>query len=395
MKQKNRIININSWIVALFICSTCIAVVIPSQGIVVLTNIVLFGAMIVLNLSHYSLRKYTPSIVMAALLLVLFIINILIHNQPLVTEYLLHFICFGIPLLFIPLPHMDFDKVIRNVAIAAIFFLPFFLTHNYGYTATGGDDGSDAGELMTASYRVVPLILAAFLASVKETRKIWKWGFIILGIIYFAFLMVIGSRGAILSVLFFFVMLFISSAKSKTGRIALSGITIILATVLLTEFDKMIEWLYDKTEAFGLSLLALSRLYFKINQGENMDSGRGDLIAEALRDFGDSPIWGKGIASFQNFSGYPHNLFIQMLQEGGLILFIPFAVIFLIGLKDLVFGDRNTTYYRALLFMFCGGVMQLMFSNYFWTSSIFWLFVVLVLYRRSIRSTNRIQNQSR
>lgn len=392
MKQKDRIVNINSWIVALLICSTCIAVVIPSQGIVVLTNIVLFGAMIVLNIRHYSLRKYAPSLVMATLLLVLFMINILIHSQPLVTDYLLHFICFGIPLLFIPLQYVDFDKVIRNVAIAAIIFLPFFLTHDYGYSATGGDAGSDDGELMTASYRVLPLILAAFLTSMKETRKVWKWGFSILGIIYFAFLMVIGSRGAILSVLVFFVLLFISRAKSKAGKITLSGLTVILATVLITWFDKMIEWLYDKTEAFGLSLLAISRLYFKTTQGGNMDSGRGDLIAEALRDFGESPIWGKGIASFQNFSGYPHNLFVQMLQEGGLILFIPFAIIFYIGLKDLVLGDRKSIYYRALLFTFCGGVMQLMFSNYFWTSSIFWLFVVLVIYRRSIRSMSRIQN---
>lgn len=392
MKQKDRIVNINSWIVALFVCSTCIAVVIPSQGIVVLTNIVLFGAMIVLNIRHYSLRKYAPSIVMATLLLVLFMINMLIHSQPLVTEYLLHFICFGIPLLFIPLQHVSFDKVIRNVAIAAIFFLPFFLMHNYGYTATGGNAGSDEGEMMTASYRALPLILAAFLASMKETRIIWKWCFLLLGTIYFAFLMVIGSRGAILSVLVFFVMIFISRAKSKAGKITLTGITVILAMVLLTKFEKIIEWLYNKTEAFGLSLLALSRLYYKATQGDNMDSGRGDLIAEALRDFMDSPIWGKGIASFHNFSRYPHNLFVQMLQEGGLILFIPFAIIFYIGLKDLVLGDRKSIYYRALLFTFCGGVMQLMFSNYFWTSSIFWLFVVLVIYRRSIRSMSRIQN---
>lgn len=377
------IININNWIVALLICSTCVSVVIPYQGAVVLTNVVLFGAMIVMNFKYYSLRTYAPTIVVTTLLLVLFMINILIHSQALVTEYLLHFICFGIPLLFIPLQYVDFDKVIINVAIASIFFLPFFLTYDYGYSVTDGDAGSDSGELMTASYRALPLILAAFLASMNIGRGVWKWGFIFLGMFYLAFLMVIGSRGAILSVLVFFVLLFISRAKSKAGKITLSGIAVILATVLITQFDKMIEWLYDKTEALGLNILAISRLYYKTMQGDNMDSGRGKLIAEALRDFVDSPLWGKGIASFHNFSGYPHNLFVQMLQEGGLILFIPFAIIFIIGLKDLVLGDRLSTYYRILLFSFCGGVMQLMFSNYFWTSSIFWLFVVLVLYRRS------------
>lgn len=391
MKQSDRIININSWIVALLICSTCIAVVIPSEGIVVLTNILLFGTMIILNISHYSLRKYSPSIVMATLLLALFMVNILIHNQPLVTEYLLHFICFGIPLLFIPLQYVDLEKVIKSVAIASIIFLPFFLTHDYGYTVTSGDAGSDSGELMTASYRALPLILACFLASMKENRIVVKWGFVVIGIIYFAFLMVVGSRGAILSVLVYFVFLIISRAKTKAARLKVTSITLILVLVVATKFDKLIEWIYDKTESAGLSLLAISRLYFKTMQGDNMDSGRGDLISEALRDFGDSPVWGKGIASFQNFSGYPHNIFVQMLQEGGLILFIPFAIIFLIALKDLVLGDRNTTYYRAVLFTFCGGVMQLMFSNYFWTSSIYWLFVVLILYRRNIiRSMRRI-----
>ncbi len=393
MKDKDKIICINSWIVALLVCSTCIAVVIPSQGIVVLTNILLFGAMIVFNIRHFSVQKSAPSIVMVVLLLVLFMINILVHSQPLVTEYLLHFICFGIPLLFIPLQHIDFEKVIKDIAIASIFFLPFFLTHDYGFTATGGDSGSDSGELMTASYRALPLILAAFLTSMKENKKIIKWGFIIIGIIYSAFLMVVGSRGAILSVMVFFVLLFISRAKSKVGKITIFGITMLLVAVVGTQFDKMIEWLYDKTESAGLSLLAISRLYFKTVHGENMDSGRGDLIAEALKDFWESPIWGKGIASFQNFSGYPHNLFVQMLQEGGLILFIPFTIIFIIGLKDLILGNRKTSYYRVLLFAFCGGIMQLLFSNYFWTSSIYWLFVVLVLYRRNIRSMSRIYNQ--
>ena len=126
-----------------------------------------------------------------------------------------------------------------------------------------------------------------------------------------------------------------------------------------------------------------------ITKGNNLDSGRGDLTAEALQDFVESPIWGKGIASFQNYTIYPHNLFVQMLQEGGMILFIPFAIIFIVALKELVLGDRNTEYYKILLFTFCTGVMQLMFSSYFWTSSLYWLFVVLVLYRRHyINSTN-------
>ena len=154
------------------------------------------------------------------------------------------------------------------------------------------------------------------------------------------------------------------------------------------QFDKMIEWLYDNTESMGLSMLVISRLYFKTTQGTDMDSGRSDLIDAALRDFDESPIWGNGIASFQNFTIYPHNLFVQMLQEGGLILFIPFFLIFLIGLKNLILSDRYTTYYRILLFTFCGGVIQLMFSSYFWTSSIYWLFVMLVLYRHRIQTIN-------
>lgn len=387
--MKSFMTEINSLLVALFLCSTCISVVLPSDGIVVLTNIVLFCVVLVLNVKSYLKKgEYKNSFIMAAILFVLFLINMLFTSEKQLTEYFLHFLCFGLPTLFFPLMNVDYGKVIKNVAILSILLLPFFLTHDYGFSAVDGESDSDAGELMTASYRVLPLICSLLLMFISEEKKTYKVILLVCVIIYVAFLSVIGSRGAILSVMVFFALLFISRTKSKTGRITQSGVMVMFTLVLVTQFDKVIEWLYNRTEAFGLNLLAISRLYYKVTQGDNMDSGRSELISKAMQDFNDSPLWGMGIASFDNYSGYPHNLFVQMLQEGGLLLFIPCAIIFFLGLKELILGDRRTTFYRILLFAFCGGVMQLMFSSYYWTSSLFWFFVFLILHKHTILKNN-------
>ena len=298
------------------------AVVLPREGIVVLTNIALFGVLLVLNVKSY-LKKglYKYSFIMAAILFVLFLINMLFTSEKQLTEYFLHFLCFGLPTLFFPLMNVDYGKVIKNVAILSILLLPFFLTHDYGFSAVDGESDSDAGELMTASYRVLPLICSLLLMFISEEKKTYKVIFLVFSIIFMAFLLVVGSRGAILAIFVFFVFLFISRARKSSGRLARASIIAIVLGVVVSQFGKIIEWLFEKSESLGLSLLPLSRLYFKVTNESNMDSGRGELISKAMQDFNDSPLWGKGIASFDNYSGYPHNLFVQMLQEGGLLLF--------------------------------------------------------------------------
>ena len=79
MKIKTNIFTkINNWLVALFLCSTCMAVVLPSEGVVVLTNIIMFGALLVLNAKNYFKNgSYKYSIIVTGVLIVLFLINML------------------------------------------------------------------------------------------------------------------------------------------------------------------------------------------------------------------------------------------------------------------------------------------------------------------------------
>ena len=386
MDKTNKIEGINSWLVAIFLCSTCMAVIIPSEGIVVLTNIVLFGLIILLNAPNYiRYSSYKHSIALAGVLIILFIINMLFNTEQMLTVFFLHFICFGLPVLFFPIGNVNYCKVLRNIAILAILLVPFFLRHDYGFSMNMGGDFDD-GELMTTSYRVLPLICALVLAFIDEKRKLLKLLFAVICTVYCIFLVVIGSRGAILAICVLFAFLFVSKANSSRKKVVRTAVVVAAVVFGWFSFNSIIEWLYLKSESSGIQLLPLSRLYFTITEGKDLTSGRGDIAAVAFQDFLNSPIWGNGIASFRenNALGYPHNLFLQLLQEGGLLLFLPFALIFIQGLKNIILGDRQSTYYRILLFTFCGGVMQLMFSSYYWTSSLFWFFVFLVLHKKSI-----------
>lgn len=380
MSTNGIVTNINCWFIALFLCSTCISVILPDRGgVVVLSNVFLFSSLIVLNIRNFSIDNYKRIIITVVLLVVLFLINLLVHDEKALTDYFLHFLCFGMPVLFFPIKNIDFSKVLTIISLLSIFLLPFFLLHDYSYSIESGDMNSDSGELMTASYRILPFVIALFLTINKMADLKSKLIFALVAFIYVIVLIVIGSRGALIATALFFVILYVNAPKQNTKKISRLSVIVIAILIIYNLFEELIEWLYNLTERVGFNLLPLTRLYVDITSSDDLDSGRGDLYQMALQDFNESPLFGKGIASFDDFSYYPHNVFLQLLQEGGLLLFIPFAILFYIGIRELIIGDKNTDYYKTLLFAFCGGVVQLLFSSYFWTSSLFWFFVFLVL----------------
>lgn len=370
-----------------FTCNSLTLVLGEIEGLVLLSFVLIFLIVTTMNLKHvlYMFPKYS---LLMILLLFYFGVSFLIGRESVVSHTFLSFIVFGCPLLFAPYKNIDFALVIKSIALQGIAVLPFYLTFEYGYGDFAGDELSE-GITMTLSYRMLPFIASSIIVAIsKNLNKVLRVLVAFEAILFLALLLLIGSRGAQLSIIVFFFLLFIinvSDYKKRNRRIRLVLLTVVILVVLFVPILYALSNLLDK---YDIDVLAIARMVHKLNIGDSLDSDRGMLIHKALNEFCSSPIFGNGISSFDNYSGYyPHNLFIQMIGEGG-VIFGALFVILMVKVIKTIFSLRpyNNIYAVFVLFVFCSGVIRLFFSSIYWESQFFWAMVSLVFASSQIRN---------
>src|SRR5690606_8838226 len=118
---------------------------------------------------------------------------------------------------------------------------------------------------------------------------------------------------------------------------------------------------------------------FNENQ-EDISNGRGKLLNYAFSDISDNLFLGNGIAVFdEKYGNYPHNFIVQILYEGGILYLIPMSIIILKFFKIIVSNQYSKDYKIFLIYLFTAGIIELLFSNVYWRSVFFWLFIGMLL----------------
>lgn len=376
----------NSLLVALLLCVNSFSIVVTVNGIVVLGTIACFLILLASNFDAIMNKRYMPSFIIVIITVVAFLLNIIIFKEPIITDYFLGFLCFGLPMLFLPMDHIDYKKVIYYVVLMGLCFLPFYIVtiSRLNMLDIVYYDSEDILNTMTISYRVLPFVGACLLSLFESGRK-ERWLPLIVGIPYTVILFVVGSRGALVSLFLLFLLYFINGNGDVSCGVRRKVIAIGTTVFVVLFFDVIIDWIYTICQQHDINILAINRLQDKLSgTGGDLDSGRSELLRQSISQIKSSPIIGNGIASSLNYKSYPHNLLVQIFEEGGLVVFLPFMVLFLKGVFAMLLSLYRTGYFLMLIYVFCSGVVQLMFSANYWTSQYFWAFVFLVIYKREI-----------
>lgn len=181
-----------------------------------------------------------------------------------------------------------------------------------------------------------------------------------------------GGRGGFVVV---FVGMIIFTVRYK-GIIKFSKYLVGLICIIyvILQFSKNVDWfLADRiNESFD-------RLFsFISSDGINMEgtSNREDFYEVALSLIEKNPIIGFGLFGTVKYLGdfYPHNLFLEILLQGGLLYFMFFLLISIYFIYRLLFLIRHkrdedliliTTIYSGILLMFSGSYIQ---EPLFWFS---------------------------
>ena len=134
--------------------------------------------------------------------------------------------------------------------------------------------------------------------------------------------------------------------------------------------------------ALDIRIYAIQKMYSGII-ADNITNNRIELYKFAWKGFLSSPIWGHGIGAFAvKHGGWPHNFILQLLYEGGILLFtlvmIPFCRIVLAVMKS---NSLTTTDYAMFVCLFATSVPKLLFSSELWKVQVFWLLLAFGMMR--------------
>lgn len=286
------------------------------------------------------------------------------------------FLIFGLPLIFISYFKVLSIYIFRTIVIAGIIALPLQLIQ------IDVSNTSDSGLWMMISYNLIKVLIPSIIVIFYDRTKIIRIvGFCHL-LICIAFLVVLGSRGAVLGVLLS-VLLLLLYRKNKKLRI-LSFKSLLVVVLLITVvffFEPIVTFVYEKLLDHNISSYSLMRMVNSLSEGSSLSSGRDEIYAATISGIKDNLIIGSGIGSFDNYSGaYPHNIFLQILYEGGLFFGIPLIALIFYSIYSL---NQEITIETRLLYIYLisVGFVQLLFSSNFWSSIIFWYWIGFSLKR--------------
>lgn len=132
------------------------------------------------------------------------------------------------------------------------------------------------------------------------------------------------------------------------------------------------------------------------SSGVNMEetSGRDVYYTRAIKEIKKSPIWGYGIFRYVDITyDYPHNIFLELFLQGGLIYFVIYLFMFTKFIrkiiKIIIVDKVNLILIPLSLYPF----VELLFSGSYLFSPFFW-FVISYAFNYDLKSKKQIISQA-
>ena len=248
---------------------------------------------------------------------------------------------------------------------------------------------------MDISYAFLPTISAAivhfFYYRKYDDNKIINLFLYIVNLFYLYQIVLYGERGTLFSIVILFILCIIfKQVDNKTiilNKTSFLKITILIIAVMgiLLSYNEIINFIINtlKIDSYALNKI-------KILSNSDISNGRFKIYGQALKGFAKSPIFGNGISSFKFYypgNPYPHNILLQLLFDGGILLFLMFIVVLIRGVRiTLESKDKNSN--LLIMYFFSISIMYLFFSNDIWVLPSLWIFYGFLVKKNAQRRIN-------
>lgn len=322
-------------------------------------------------------------------------ITILVFGISLITapastlniQYGLYLMVFGAPSFLIGVISSD-QRYRKRLGRVLIFIMPIgtialllnmIALDNVDYFASAGGLSRLGAGYMAAQFSIIALYLLLNKGELqKNNKKLFyrilsqKSVLIIILLLQMLFVLYSASRGPFVA-LILAIMLQIILVGQISGKHLIKYflyLCTILTILYLVVFRLKVEFLD--------SSISRIKSLFGTNTSIDVTNGRADLYKKAFELFLESPIYGHGPMGFLTKSGYsiyPHNIFMEILCDYGLIGFVGLMSL-LIYILYKYYINLKVDWTVCIVFgMFSVKLIELMFSGSFITSGQFWFFI--------------------
>ncbi len=204
---------------------------------------------------------------------------------------------------------------------------------------------------------------------------------IVINLVFMYLILISGSRGVILSLIFTIVAIYIfphdiqhCGIKMKSWR---SLLMLLFALFIGIYFWEILEFFNTILKSIGYNFYGLERTV-EFHKAGDVFTGRDSIVEIAWDAFLQKPIFGHGLSTFSDYTNdtYPwiHNSVIQLLFDGGVVLFL-FVIFPLFRSMRYWFRYSSFDDYLIVLVLFAASVPGSLFSHDLWSLPILWMFV--------------------
>lgn len=335
-------------------------------------------------------KKYIkiPDYLFYVAFVIIYVLSMLLNSRtaPYLQDNWVDIILISVPTFYVGL---CFDKKYIDVLhrwsrICMFFIIIYFLVIGYHGEVKRGTDQN-----MGLAYRILPHLIMLTLYALKQKKTID----VILSIVGNILLFACGTRGAVLSVVVFFILYIILCTNRK--RRWLIALTVLFAGAFIVVFFEYIIEIF----ASILGSLGFSTRILRIISADSFlwDNGRNDILGFMLELVKKRPWTGYGVAGDRNIAGlfgyraniaYSHNIFLELIVSFGYVFGIAISAYIVRNIvKAFIHCDQEEE--EILLVLICsGGFLKLMFSSSFLLEFLFFVLMgysVQIIRRKSIK----------
>lgn len=232
-----------------------------------------------------------------------------------------------------------------------------------------------------------------FFRSESFIQKIISICLFIINIVFLLYLFLYGSRGPILAAFSLFIVLLV--IRVPVGGVGITyskkriRLCIVAAIIIIGMGFSIFYSLSDFFTSKGINVYFIEKMIISEDAGD-VSNGRTQLYEWAFSDFCQSPFWGRGVDRFSanhQVESYPHNFILQILSDGGLLLFFILFVPMIKRIRYLI-KSCNVDRFAILITLFFASVPGAMFSGDLWESCNLWFLFGALLSNRLIEYRN-------
>ena len=360
MKLTFKLKRVNSFLFSFFLFqySFCapLSLYIGNQIPVIISTVFGGAVMIFGNVNKIDRRFYLYTMIFLSILLIQFLLYPDIQDGTL--SVILFFLSIGILFLFIGCCEVDYavvEKYCIYLAVISYFLLCVFFQRRLIFAM-------DEDVSMRFGYALLPsLIFFLYQIILKKTLV-----FYVLFLLGFIQLFIWGSRGCMLSLMLFYLLYVVYNKK-----ITFSFISILFFILLVRDF--LIELLLCFIRFLPFETRKIANYLTMFTEGlVKSSSGRDKLYESAWNLFCSNP-WGYGAGYYNSaLRSYPHNLFLEIAVEWG-ILGASCAIIYFFIYLYRVYKIKYSIEKNIIIAFSAIMLGRLLVSSSYWERPEFWM----------------------